>query len=193
MPHAVLFDLEFTAWEGSMERRWLAPGEFREIVQIGAVKVDVVTLELLETFECLVRPRLNPVISDYLNNLTGVTNDALVARGLDFATAYGRFIAFAKGATIAAFGRDDLVLKENLALYGIRDAVPLPTYINIIPWLFENGINPRGKHACDVAALCGASFEGREHDALDDARSVAAGIRALVGRGARNPFAERGV
>ncbi len=191
MPHAVLFDLEFTAWAGSMAGRWLAPGEFREVVQIGAVKVDAVTLDALETFECLVRPRLNPVISDYLQSLTGITNDALAARGLDFAPAYDRFVAFAKGGTIAAFGRDDLVLKENLALYGIRDAASLPPHTNIIPWLFENGIDPRGRHACDVAALCGTSFEGREHDALDDARSIAAGIRALVGRGACNPFAER--
>ena len=34
-----VFDLEYTAWECSMARHWLAPGEFKEVVQIGAVKV----------------------------------------------------------------------------------------------------------------------------------------------------------
>ena len=36
-PTITVFDLEYTAWECSMARRWLAPGEFKEVVQIGAV------------------------------------------------------------------------------------------------------------------------------------------------------------
>ena len=36
----IVFDLEFTAWEGSLARHWLAPGEFKEVVQIGAVRLD---------------------------------------------------------------------------------------------------------------------------------------------------------
>jgi inhibitor of KinA sporulation pathway (predicted exonuclease) len=64
----------------------------------------------------------------------------------------------------------------------------VPRYSNVIPWLLENGIDPRGKNACDVAPLTGVAFEGQRHDALDDARGVLAGIRALVERGATNPF-----
>jgi inhibitor of KinA sporulation pathway (predicted exonuclease) len=186
MSHAVLFDLEFTAWAGSMERNWMAPGEFREVVQIGAVKVDADSIAVVGEFECLVKPRLNPVISDYLTQLTGIPNDAVAARGIDFAEAFARFVAFAKGGVIAAFGRDDLIFLENIRLYGWRDAPSIPRYMNVIPWLVENGIDPRGKHACDVAALCGTTFKGREHDALEDARSVAAGVAALIKRGARN-------
>jgi inhibitor of KinA sporulation pathway (predicted exonuclease) len=186
MPHATIFDLEFTAWDGSMERCWLAPGEFKEVVQIGAVKLDAQSFAPLGEFEILVKPRINPVLSDYLVALTGVTNDAIAARGVDFAQAYREFVSFADGGRIVAFGRDDLVLADNLRLYGIADAPPMPRYANTIPWLLENGIEARGFHACDVARLCGAQFSGREHDALEDARSVALGIRTLVARGARN-------
>ena len=35
-----VFDLEFTAWECSMASHWLRPGEFKEVVQIGAVRLD---------------------------------------------------------------------------------------------------------------------------------------------------------
>ena len=35
-PTITIFDLEFTAWECSMARHWLTPGEFKEVVQIGA-------------------------------------------------------------------------------------------------------------------------------------------------------------
>jgi inhibitor of KinA sporulation pathway (predicted exonuclease) len=186
MPQAVIFDLEFTAWPGSMQRNWMAPGEFKEVVQIGAVKVDAATFAHVGDFECLAKPRLNPVISSYLEQLTGITNDAVANRGVDFSDAFARFVDFADGSVIAAFGRDDLVFHENIQLYGLRDVPSLPRYKNVIPWLLENGIDPRGKHACDVASLCGAQFTGRKHDALDDARSVAAGIVAVVKRGGRN-------
>jgi inhibitor of KinA sporulation pathway (predicted exonuclease) len=179
-----VFDLEFTAWEGSMARRWLGPGEFTEMVQIGAVKLDSLTLEELDRFDVLVKPRLNPVLSDYLVRLTGITNDEVAARGVDFTEAYRRFVAFAGEGRIMAYGRDDLVLESNLRLYGIRHAPPMPPYTNVIPWLMAQGFDLRGKHACDVGPLVGADFTGRAHNALDDARSVAAGIRMLVARGA---------
>jgi inhibitor of KinA sporulation pathway (predicted exonuclease) len=180
-----VFDLEFTAWEGSMARRWLGPGEFTEVVQIGAVQLDGATFEELDCFETLVKPRLNPVLSDYLTKLTGIANEDMAARGIDFADAYRRFAAFAgRDGRIVAFGRDDLVLEANLRLYGIKDGPSLPAYTNVVPWLMAQGYDLRGKHACDVAQAVGADFSGRGHNALDDARSVAAGIRALAARGA---------
>lgn len=36
----VIADLESTSWEGAQESGWSGPGQFREIVQIGAVRVD---------------------------------------------------------------------------------------------------------------------------------------------------------
>jgi len=185
---AVVFDLEFTAWEGSMAHRWSRPGEFAELVQIGAVKVDALSFAELESLDVLVKPRLNPVLSDYFVTLTGIANDALAARGMDFVQAYETFRAFADGAPIFAFGRDDLIFAGNLKLYGIGDALPLPHYTNIVPWLIENGIDPKGKNACDVGPLAGVSFRGQKHNAMDDSRSVLSGIKALVERGARNPL-----
>ena len=188
MRSAVLYDLEYTAWEGSMARRWLDPGEFREVVQIGAVKIDAGTLETVAEFNLLVRPVLNKVLSSYFENLTGITNAMLAERGVDFREAYIRFAEFAGGGPIVSFGRDDLVLVHNLALYGIHDAPALPVHHNIAPWLNANGVSTKGHHSSDVARLCGAVFQGRAHDALDDARSLAAGSRALIARGARNMF-----
>ena len=46
----VVFDLEYTAWEGSMGRCWSEDWEHREIVQIGAVLVDAAAdFEQLDT------------------------------------------------------------------------------------------------------------------------------------------------
>ena len=185
---AVIFDLEFTAWEGSVAHRWSRPGEFTELVQIGALKIDARSFAVEDELDVLVRPRLNPVLSDYLVKLTGIANEDLAARGVDFADAYDRFLRFADGAVIAAFGRDDLIFDFNLALYGMRGAPPLPRYVNIVPWLIENGIDPKGKNACDVGPLAGVAFEGQKHNALADSHSVLSGIKALVARGAGNPL-----
>lgn len=185
---AVVFDLEFTAWVGSMAHRWSRPGEFTELVQIGAVRVDAQSFAEEGTLDLLIKPRLNQVLSDYFVTLTGITNDALAVRGVDFAQAYDAFLRFADGAPIVAFGRDDLIFESNLDLYGLHDAKPLPRYINIVPWLIENGIDPKGRNACDVGPLAGVKFEGQKHNAMDDARSVVSGIKALVERGARNPL-----
>jgi inhibitor of KinA sporulation pathway (predicted exonuclease) len=186
-PAAVVFDLEFTAWEGSMATNWLRPGEFQEIVQIGAVKVDE-NFTAGETFDVLVRPRLNPVLSPYIEKLTAITNDAMRAKGVDFVEAYRAFLAFGDGLPVVAFGRDDLVFIDNLRLYGIGDAPPLPPYLNVKTWMEELGLDTRGLHACDVAPSAGVPFRGHQHNGLDDALSVAAGIAALIARGARSPL-----
>jgi inhibitor of KinA sporulation pathway (predicted exonuclease) len=76
----VLADLEYTSWDGAMARDWGGPGEFREIVQIGAVKVTRAGgWHEVDALMVLVRPTLNPVLSDYFTNLTGIT-DADIAR-----------------------------------------------------------------------------------------------------------------
>ena len=186
--YVVVFDLEFTAWAGSVAARWSRAGEYTEVVQIGAVKLDAETLKVIDEFECLVRPRVNPVLSHYLTDLTGITNAMVDERGLDFITAYRAFLDFVGPSPIWAFGRDDLIFADNLKMYA-WDALPVPHYTNAIPWLAEHGIDLTGKHACDVAEAAGTVFVGRKHDALADARGVAAGIRAVVSRGAANPFA----
>lgn len=169
-----------------MAGKWMAPGEFKEIVQIGAVKVSD-KFEPIESLDILVRPRLNSVLSDYLRKLTGITNDAIAERGVDFAEAWCRFASFVGPLHIIAFGRDDLVIRDNFRLYGLRDLPPMPRFIDLRGWLTANGIDIRGMHACDVGPAAGVAFEGHTHDGLCDALSVAAGIKALMARGAERP------
>jgi inhibitor of KinA sporulation pathway (predicted exonuclease) len=189
--HVVIFDLEFTAWDGSMESRWTRPGELTEVVQIGAVKLDAASLKEVDAFEMLVKPRVNPILSDYLVELTGIDNKQLAARGVDFITAYRAFLDFTAAGRTWAHGRDDLILAGNLKLYGWAGALPVLSYSNAVPWFAAQGVDLKGKRACDVAEAAGAIFEGRKHDALADARGVAAGFTAMIGKGSPNPFLEK--
>lgn len=187
MPHAIVFDLEFTAWEGSMRHHWLRPGEYREVVQIGAVKVDAASLAVLDRFDMLVRPRLNPILSPYLEKLTGICTAAVRAKGRDFVEAYDAFLGFCGGAVTSAFGRDDFIFEENLRLTGV--ARPLPPFVDSRPWFRANGLETSGLHSCDIAPRLGVPFEGKAHNALADSLSVAAGMKVLISRGATSLFA----
>ena len=185
MPQVTIFDLEYTAWECSMARRWLAPGEFREVVQIGAVKLDADSFAVKAEFEVLVRPRFNPCLSAYFENLTGITDGRLAAEATDFRDAYERFLDFAGDGPIAAFGRDEKVLEENLRLYGIRDAKALPLFYDLRGWFAVQGVDPRGFQSWEIGSTIGAPFVGRAHNALDDARNLAASMKMAAARLAR--------
>jgi inhibitor of KinA sporulation pathway (predicted exonuclease) len=184
-PTITIFDLEYTAWECSMARHWLTPGEFREVVQIGAVKLDADSFAILDEFAALVCPRFNPLLSPYFEKLTGITSRQVARDGEDFAIAYARFVDFAGEGPIAAFGRDDRALGENLRLYGMTGARALPVFYDLRGWFAVLGVDPRGMHSCDLAPALGMPFQGRAHNALDDARSVAKVMAALAARGMR--------
>ncbi|HEX4370342.1 MAG TPA: 3'-5' exonuclease [Rhizomicrobium sp.] len=184
----VIFDLEFTAWADSLGGRWLAPGEFKEVVQVGAVRLETASLAVTASFDCLVRPRINSVLSDYLQRLTGITNARLAKEGVDFETAYRRFVAFASNEVIASFGHDEWVLDDNIRLYGLKDLPARPQFLELRGWFDHQGVNPDGLHSCDVGPLLGVPFEGQMHDALCDARSIAAGMAVLLQRGAKLSF-----
>lgn len=184
VPTFTVFDLEFTAWECSMPSHWLRPGEFKEVVQIGAVRLTADNLTLVEEFDILVRPRINAVLSPYFEGLTGISNEEVALRGVDFAVAYERFLDFAGEGPICAFGHDEWVLEDNLRLYGIKAARPLPVFRDLRRWFAAHDIDPRGMHSCDIGPALGVPFRGRAHNALDDARSIAAGMEVMAARGA---------
>ncbi len=178
MPDAiVVVDTEFTAWEGSVARGWSGPQERREIVQIGAVRLDAALRETGH-LTVLVRPRHNALLSEYFVGLTGIEQDRLDRDGLPFAVAYRTLARFARGAAaIYANGRDDLVIAENLAI----NELPAADHVRLTDirgWLARMLSGPRdGIDSHRIAALVGAPAAGGPHDALADARGVAAGIR----------------
>ena len=184
MPTLTVFDLEFTAWECSMATHWLRPGEFKEVVQIGALRLDAENFEVLDELDILVRPRINPTLSPYFEKLTGITNAAVAARGVDFVDAHDRFAAFAAGGPICAFGHDEGILDENIRFYGLTNMAVLPEFFDLRTWFADQKLDPRGMLSCEIGPALGLPFEGRLHNALDDTRSLAAAMRALLARGA---------
>ncbi|MDX3362053.1 exonuclease domain-containing protein, partial [Streptomyces sp. ME02-6978.2a] len=99
MPTFVIFDLEFTTWPGAMEQHWSAPGQLREIVQIGALRLNE-EYSVVEECETLVRPVVNPRLSPFFTTLTGIDQRRVDREGLPPAQALSDFLAFCQGRSV---------------------------------------------------------------------------------------------
>lgn len=184
----VIFDLEYTTWEGALGRNWTGPNEFREVVQIGAVKLNAATLEEVAQFETFTRPTRNPILSDYFVQLTKITNERLARDGVSFEQGYADFLAFCGPVLSWSYGRDASIITENLSLHGLERRMPPNEGQDITAWLKSVGLDLTGINSGKLAAFVGAKWQGREHDGVDDARSIAAAVRVLIERGITNPF-----
>ncbi|MFJ6570494.1 exonuclease domain-containing protein [Streptomyces sp. NPDC091292] len=189
----VVFDLEFTSWPGALERDWSAPGQLREIVQIGALRVrDDFTV--VEEYEALVRPLVNPRLSPYFTELTGIEQKTVDRDGLPPAEALGDFLGFCQGQSVLSYGNDMVVLGENVGWarargeevkHGFLDA----KFLNIRPWL--NTVAPvtapvNVGRLWQVLSLPKPAA-GSEHSALFDCHSFVAALRHVCDSGATLP------
>ena len=185
----VIYDLEFTTWPGAQERGWTGDGEFREIVQIGALRVDSTTLAIEAEFDSLVRPRRNPLLSEYFESLTGITNDEVTGRGQNFASAFNAFLKFCGGCYALSYGNDMVIIGENLVLQFPEDEapdIPLPPFINVRPYI--NAMIPATRELAAGSlhdGLSGAAGppRGRAHNALVDCYGILEALRHLKRNG----------
>ena len=193
MSDIIFYDTEFTTWEGALDRDWSGPNEYREMVQIGAIRFDLDTLTEKEEFLVLIKPVKNPVLSDFFTQLTGITNDDVAKDGLSFPDAYAKFLAFTEGDPTSCYGWDARVMRENLVFNNMPASEKDFDSHNIGPWFFDVGASygiVKGKtNSGKLAATLGAPMSSiQEHNALHDARSIAAAYRFLIGKGAKSPF-----
>ncbi|MFD9902909.1 3'-5' exonuclease [Streptomyces sp. NPDC059063] len=190
MSSFVVFDLEFTSWPGALEQDWGAPGQLREVVQIGALRLSE-DCSVVDEYETLVSPVANPRLSAYFTELTGITQESVDRDGIPPAQALSDFLGFCRGQTALSYGNDMVVIGENIGWARARGDVLKHSmldaaFINIRPWV--NRVAP-----ATATANVGRLWEvlglpkpaaGREHSALFDCHSFAAALAHLTGLGA---------
>ena len=76
---AVIYDLEYTTWSGAHERKWSGKDEYREIIRIGAISIDLDSLQEIEALDLIVKPSVNPILSDYCVKVTDITDEQIRA------------------------------------------------------------------------------------------------------------------
>ena len=191
MPKTIVFyDTEFTSWVGAQESNWGEDWQYRELVQIGAIRFDADTLKELDQFDVLIKPVKNPILSDFLVDLTGITNEHVQDSGVSFSEAYKRFVKFLGDNTCISYGGDHVVVQENCKLYGHKEWANEFSGKDIRPWFGEQGIDTNSINSGALAKSLDLDININEHNALDDVRSICAAFRYLVENGSPNPFIE---
>src|SRR5262245_39106854 len=179
----IVFDLETTAWEGSLAANWSGPGEYREVVQIGAVRLAP-DLSEVSNFLRYIRPVRSPVLSSYFTDLTGVTQQMINARGTDFSTALHDFVDFVGAASaIVSNSTDGDVIVENCRLHGFPCRLNTTLFRDIrkdIARALSMGDHETPSYM--LSQLVGGPNPGRAHDGLSDARCIAAALRFIAAR-----------
>lgn len=182
----ILYDTEFTCWEGSQERDWSGSGEYREIVQIGAVLVNTGDFSVLEEFDMLVKPAKNPVLSDYFINLTAITQEEVDRRGVDFRTAIEKFSQWSEGRDLYSYGNDARVLEENCGFNDIDLPLEKSKCFDVKEVFKKYGVDASLFMSSTIVEAFGQKPSRRGHNALQDAQTIADGLRLLQNK-LKNP------
>ena len=181
--YIIIYDLEFTSWEGSLKRKWSGEDEFKEIVQIGAVKVDMSNEnKIVQTFEQLVKPKKNPILSHYFTNLTGINQIKLEKEGLAFIEAMGLFEDFIGNCrTLISNGLDMEVIQENCRLNSLKFAFEHIKFIDIRPLFIEAlYIDDSELVSSDLPNILNINVNLEKHSALYDAYAIAYALEKLT-------------
>ncbi len=184
----VVFDTEFTTWEGAMARKWSGPGEYRELVQIAAQKIDVHTNTILDSFECLVAPTINPILSDYFVELTHITQAAVEESGLSFIDAYTQFMAWSEHLPKYSFSQtlesrsDRGVLEDNIALYNLDIVLPKEEFGTLTAVFQAAGVDTTAYSSGELYRAFELSLAGHVHNAMHDVDSLVASLFAVKER-----------
>ena len=118
----VIFDTEYTSWEGCNEKGWNKDeGEYKELVQIGAVKCSCVDFSIESTFSVISNPMINPVLSEYFVDLTGITNQEIQDKGVELPDALDKFAEFVNEDVCYSYGDDKGILEYNVEVHNLED------------------------------------------------------------------------
>lgn len=194
MSYFIIFDTEATTWEDAYQNGWTGENQYREIVQLSALKVSLETLEVLGEFNQLVKPKINPHLSNLFQQLTNITQEQVDKTGLSFPEAYNRFSEFCGHALVFSYGSDAFVLGENVALNHChpRGALTMEGmgFVNIGPYIHRADPGSKQYNSGRLWQYFNLTkpHEADEHDALFDCYSILTAIRHLVSIGKNLPL-----
>ena len=177
---SIYIDVELTFWEGSPP-----PGMKQEIIEIGIVEMDLVTLGVTRDRSYFIRPR-RWEISTCCANLTGITKDNIQSGRpfVDVLTALTEEFAPSQ-ALCCAWGDDAALIAATCHSNGFK--TPLRNLLNLAH-LFQHlfALKQLAKLSNAVQIL-GLDFDGVPHGALADARNTARVHAAIIRRMRREP------
>lgn len=175
----VVIDLEATCPSEDQGNNTI---ERSSIIEIGAVRLDRRSLEIVETFSELVRPEDYPIVP-FITEITGISPDMVKDKDT-FGAVGGRFLEWygpRNKAIIAAFGAyyDIPLLRKECNRYGLDyrthiagGAFDLRAVATV--WLAANNHRTSGLTLDSMLEKMGLADRFTAHRAVEDAKAAAA-------------------
>ena len=167
-PYLLVVDVEATCDAEQLPRRQ------REIIEIGAVVLDVEKRTLGPEFRAFIKPQKKPELTEYCKELTSI-RQADVDGAAAFTKVWADFLDFAEpyeGIPLCGWGDYDFgQIKRDCASHGAPQ--PFERYVDAAKWYRRHERMKRRPSLKDSALALGLDFEGQQHRALDDARCLA--------------------
>ena len=185
-----------------------ASGFQPEVIEFPSVLLEARTMCAVDEFQTYVRPVINPTVSAFCTELTGIQQhwvdtappfvDAL-SQHTAWLRQHGLEVGGARGHSVVCVTCGDWDLKTmlpgQLRLLGdlsggpSRVAVPdhLRRWVNIKMIYHQCVPQGRRSKASDMTGMLrglGLKLEGKHHSGIDDCRNIASIVRALAQRGA---------
>lgn len=178
----LVFDFEFTTHDTIFGR---PRGFFQEVIEVGAILVEVPTFEISWRYQTFVKPRIFPKLSEACKNITMISQED-VNGGIPLADMLKELAAVYKPREtgLVAWGESDReVVADNCAKYKLPCPFDWSDYIDLSAQYKSFYGHPRRlslKHAIDER---GIERKGFYHLALDDAENTALLLQRMVGEG----------
>jgi inhibitor of KinA sporulation pathway (predicted exonuclease) len=147
-----------------------------EIIEIGAVRVDLGTLEIVDRFQSYVRPAITPTLTAFCTGLTGITQAQVdVAPWFGEACAqYSAWLGQARDLTTwASWGNYDKgQFERDCGRTGSVDPHTALRHLNL-KTIFAKTLGIRSCGLGSAYKLLKQEMIGRHHSGLDDAVNIA--------------------
>ncbi|MHD0644718.1 3'-5' exonuclease [Pseudomonas aeruginosa] len=164
-----VWDMEMCCWpEGE------GPKRIGEIISIGIAKLCLVTGKITRDGHYYVRPDEDEV-SPFCTELTGITRKMVYNQGRPLQDVIGSVVQKfgGPGAVWVAWGSDDVYLREQCTAKGFSSPIEMAFNASVLYRVHMRSSDPRSIGLEKTLQRHGLEFEGRPHNALNDAINLA--------------------
>jgi len=174
----VIVDLETTCWNRKEKR-----DNEMETIEIGAVKVDLKTREIVDEFDRFIKPSRTQILSDFCKELTSI-DQSDVDKAAFFPAVFREFIEWMGDLDRVIFSSwsnfDRWMFQRDCTYHNID--YPLNHNHFDIKIYFARMMGER-KGLSSAMQMLGLDFEGTRHRGIDDARNTYRVFRELETKG----------
>jgi len=182
-----ILDVEITSWEGSLENNWENPNEWREIIEIGSIEVSYLddNFVIRSEFNCYIKPSINPQLSNYITELTGINQKQIDELGISFENGLLDLNNFYnKKVPIIFNGFDGEVFRDNIIINNLNEPSWLTRSFNLRPLLSSSLKKSQDiLISSQLPKISGSEGLFSHHSALGDCKSILTALNSWKKKG----------